>query len=102
MCLGAFLYVQSDAQFNLDGWAAYSWVLLYFVMICFEMTYGKKITSGIRFNSMWGPVLYTNLLAVTPMFALGMLMGDYRSVKPAGRREKAIQKSEKKDTSLPT
>lgn len=73
--------MQSDAQFHLDGWAAYTWVVLYFVMICFEMTYGKKITSGIRFNSMWGPVLYTNLLSVTPMFALGFMMGDYHKLE---------------------
>ena len=71
------MYVQTDSQFKLSGVAAYSWAILYFFMICFEMTYGKKITSGIKFNSMWGPVLYTNLLSVLPMFLLGWGMGDY-------------------------
>jgi len=62
----------------MDGLAAYSWAILYFVTICFEMTYGKKITSGVRFNSMWGPTFYTNFLSVAPMFCLGYLMGDFQ------------------------
>lgn len=61
----------------MDGLAAYSWAILYFVTICFEMTYGKKITSGVRFNSMWGPTFYTNFLSMLPMFLLGYAMGDF-------------------------
>ncbi|GAB5031638.1 Hypothetical protein NocV09_00601910 [Nannochloropsis oceanica] len=75
---GAYGYVQTDSQFKMDGLAAYSWAILYFVTICFEMTYGKKITSGVRFNSMWGPTFYTNFLSVAPMFCLGYLMGDFQ------------------------
>lgn len=62
----------------MDGIHAYFWAGLYFVMIVIEMTYGKKITAGIRFNSMWGAVMYTNLLSVVPMFLLGWAMGDYK------------------------
>jgi len=75
------MYVASDAQFKLDGVAAYSWAILYFVMICFEMLYGKKITNGVTFNSIWGNVLFTNLFSVLPMFLLGYLLGDYEKFK---------------------
>lgn len=83
IALGAYGYVQTDSQFKMDGLAAYTWAILYFVTICFEMTYGKKITSGIRFNSMWGPTFYTNFLSVTPMFLLGYLMGDFKDFSAA-------------------
>ena len=69
--------MQTDSQFKMDGLTAYSWAILYFVTICFEMTYGKKITSGVRFNSMWGPTFYTNFLSMLPMFLLGYAMGDF-------------------------
>ncbi len=65
----------------MDGLAAYSWAILYFVTICFEMTYGKKITSGVRFASMWGPTFYTNFLSLLPMFLLGYTMGDFDTFK---------------------
>ncbi len=75
---GAYGYVLTDSQFKMDGLTAYSWAILYFVTICFEMTYGKKITSGVRFNSMWGPTFYTNFLSVGPMFTLGYVLGDFK------------------------
>jgi hypothetical protein len=36
---GAFMYVQSDNQFKMNGVAAYSWAILYFIMICTEVRY---------------------------------------------------------------
>jgi hypothetical protein len=39
---------------------AYSWVVTYFFLITFEMTYGKKLTSSVKMDSVWGPVLYCN------------------------------------------
>ena len=41
------------------------------------MTYGKKLTSAVKMDSVWGPVLYCNLLAALPMFLLGYCNGDY-------------------------
>ena len=80
VAFGAFLYCTSDSQFNMNGLGAYSWVLLYFVLITFEMTYGKKLTSSVKMDSVWGPVLYCNLLAALPMFLLGYSNGDYEDV----------------------
>lgn len=77
IALGAYGFVLTDSQFKMDGVTAYTWAILYFVTICFDMTYGKKLTSGVHFNSMWGPTFYTNLLSITPMSLLGYVMGDF-------------------------
>ena len=77
---GAILYCMSDSEFNLNGWGAYYWVMIYFVLITFEMTYGKKLTSSVKMDSVWGPVFYCNLLAAFPMFLLGYTAGDYEGV----------------------
>ena len=74
---GAVFYCLSDSQFLLEGIGAYSWVIAYFFLITFEMTYGKKLTSSVKMDSVWGPVLYCNILACVPMFLLGYLGGDY-------------------------
>lgn len=77
---GAMLYCMSDSQFALNGLGAYTWVFIYFFLIVFEMTYGKKLTSTVKMDSVWGPVLYCNLLATIPMFLLGFLNGDYENI----------------------
>ena len=77
VALGAVLYCQSDSQLALNGIGAYTWVIIYFFLITFEMTYGKKLTSAVKMDSVWGPVLYCNLLAALPMFLLGYCNGDY-------------------------
>jgi GDP-mannose transporter len=80
VAFGALLYCMSDSQFAMQGLGAYSWVSLYFVLITFEMTYGKKLTSSVKMDSVWGPVLYCNALAALPMFLLGYSAGDYEGI----------------------
>ena len=80
VAFGAILYCLSDSEFLLNGWSAYSWVTIYFFLITFEMTYGKKLTSSVKMDSVWGPVLYCNLLAAFPMFFLGYSAGDFDDV----------------------
>lgn len=80
VALGALIYCISDSQFALNGIGAYTWVIIYFFLITFEMTYGKKLTSSVKMDSVWGPVLYCNLLAAVPMFLLGYTNGDYEGV----------------------
>ena len=74
---GALSYCMNDSQFLLHGFTAYSWVLTYFFLIIFEMTYGKKLTSTVKMNSLWGRVLYCNLLSIIPMFLIGYYNHDY-------------------------
>lgn len=67
-------YVATDRAFKLSGWGAYSWVSAYFVIISFEMAYGKHIVGPhLQFASMWGPTLYTNTISVPPMLAIGIM-----------------------------
>lgn len=80
VAVGALIYCMCDSQFALNGISAYSWVITYFFLITFEMTYGKKLTSSVKMDSVWGPVLYCNLLASLPMFLLGYSYGDYDGV----------------------
>lgn len=80
VAMGALLYCTSDSQLALNGLSAYTWVIIYFFLITFEMTYGKKLTSAVKMDSVWGPVLYCNLLAALPMFLLGYCNGDYQNI----------------------
>merc|ERR1712227_436594 len=67
--IGAIGYVLSDSEFKLHGFRAYGWVSMYLVVIIFEMTYAKHMISSVTFDSaIWGSVLYTNVLAIAPMF----------------------------------
>jgi GDP-mannose transporter len=78
--LGAVMYCLSDSEFAMNGLGAYSWALFYFVLIAFEMTYGKSLISSVKMDTVWGPVLYCNILSVVPMFLLGALAGDYTGI----------------------
>ena len=53
----------------MHGLRAYSWCAVYFISICLSDTCGKHLISGLQWRSMWGPVLYTNLLA-TPVMCM--------------------------------
>ena len=74
---GAVIYCLSDSAFAVNGISAYTCVIIYFVLIVVEMTYGKILTSNIKMESVWGPALYRNLLAAFPMFILGAINRDF-------------------------
>lgn len=80
VAVGAVIYCVTDSQFALNGWSAYSWVMTYFILITFEMTYGKQLTSSVKMETVWGSVLYCNILASGPMFLLGYFNGDFENV----------------------
>lgn len=71
--LFALGYVASDKAFAMHGLRAYSWCAVYFVSICLSDTCGKHLISGLQWRSMWGPVLYTNLLATPVMCTFGLV-----------------------------
>ena len=75
--VGAILYCLSDAQLPIDGMHGYKWAILYFLLITFEMTWGKKLASSVPMTSLWGPVLYCNLLSSLLLFVLGFVSGDF-------------------------
>ncbi|KAH8069104.1 nucleotide-sugar transmembrane transporter [Aureococcus anophagefferens] len=71
----ATAYVATDAQFVVEGIAGYSWCLLYFALICFEMTFGKHLVSSLRLG-VWESVWLTNMLALPMLWALAWVRGD--------------------------
>ena len=77
---GAVVYCMQDSEFAMSGFEAYYWAISYFFFITFEMTYGKKITSSVKMDSVWGPVLYCNFMASLPMFLLGYTNGEYDNI----------------------
>lgn len=77
---GAVLYCLSDSQLSLNGIYSYTWSIVYFSLILLEMTIGKELTSSVKMNSVWGPVLYCNFLSILPMFLLGYGNGDFDDV----------------------
>lgn len=79
---GAYTYVSLDSQFQLNGIAAYFWVGVWYVLICFQMAYGKVLEGNVKL-SMWGRVLYTNLLSVPATIGLGLFLGDFEPDKLA-------------------
>lgn len=82
VAIGALFYCLSDSQLALHGLSSYTWVVIYFVLITVEMTYGKKLTSSVKMESVWGPVLYCNFLSILPMFLLAYFQGDFVNVTP--------------------
>lgn len=81
VAVGAIMYCMTDSQFAMNGLQAYTWVSLYLLLIVFEMTYGKSLTSNVKMNSVWGPVLYCNALSVVPMFFIGWAKGELTGIE---------------------
>lgn len=45
---GAIFYIASDREFNINGLAAYYWALAWWVLLVFNLTYGKFLVSGLE------------------------------------------------------
>jgi len=84
IAIGAFGYVSSDAAFESSGFRAYTWVLVWFSALCFNMTYGKMILKQVK-TTTWGSVYYTNVISLLPMFAFGTIVagewGKYKKLE---------------------
>ena len=76
LVISAAGYVLSDHAFQMNGFAAYTWVALYFATISLEMAYAKHIIGSVEFDSMWGAVFHNNLAAIPMMMILGLSAGE--------------------------
>jgi len=88
--LFALGYVASYKAFAMHGLRAYSWCAVYFVSICLSDTCGKHLISGLQWRSMWGPVLYTNLLATPVMCMFGLVGGEGPRLLEAEWRQRGV------------
>lgn len=75
ICCGAIGYVLTDAAFEMSGMEAYTWAFIYFISLCFQMTYGKLMTSTIKMSN-WERTYYTNMLSFLPMLLFGLAVGE--------------------------
>jgi len=69
--IGALGYVLTDKAFQVGGLTAYTWVIVWFTSLCFNMTYGKMILKQVKSDNTWDSVYYTNILSLIPMFFFG-------------------------------
>ncbi|KAL8149656.1 GDP-fucose transporter 1-like [Apium graveolens] len=73
---GAVGYVATDYGFSLK---AYSWALVYLVMITTEMVYIKHMVTNLGLNT-WGFVYYNNLLSLMMAPLFWIATGEYTEV----------------------
>jgi len=78
--LGAFGYVSTDKAFELSGMEAYTWALIYFGSLSFQMTYGKIITNTLKLST-WENVYYTNILSLLPIATFGYVMQEHQKLQ---------------------
>jgi GDP-mannose transporter len=74
---GAICYIATDRDFQLNGVAAYYWAMLWWLVLIFQLTYGKFLVTGIQLKSLWTPVLFTNTLSILPALLLGAVSGEF-------------------------
>ncbi len=81
---GAMAYVLTDSEFVVGGFGAYSWVSLYFILICTLMTLGKQMMSGPnKLESIWSSVLLTNALSLPMLLAFSSVRGEFENIGEA-------------------
>lgn len=73
--VGCAVYCAVDAEFALQGLAAYAWVLVYVAFMALEMLLGKQITSSLDV-SLGTSVLLTNAVGLLPFLAIGAATGE--------------------------
>lgn len=81
LLIGAYGYISFDKEFKTSGWVAYTWVVLYFCVSCFSMTFGKYVMNQVPLKNMWSSVLYTNVLGLPMTLALGIYMGEVNGLR---------------------
>jgi len=74
------VYVGTDAEFLVNGPAAYTWISLYFLLICISMTLGKQLMSSAKV-SIWGSVLLTNGISLPMLLILTWCRGEFEGVE---------------------
>lgn len=73
--LGGFGYVSTDKEISLESLDTYKWVMIWFGIMCFNMTYGKQITNTVKL-SLWGNVHYSTFISLPFLFPYTILNGE--------------------------
>lgn len=52
---GAIGYIVTDREFQVKGLSAYFWVSVWWLVLVFQLTYGKFLVGGLKHKSLWTP-----------------------------------------------
>jgi len=77
--LFAGVYIRHDSGVMVDGASGYVWLLVWWVLLALQMTYGKWMTEKIEMTQ-WERVFYTNAFALPPTFLLFFVTGENAEV----------------------
>lgn len=71
----ASVYIMNDTGVSIDGSAGMFWLLVWWLLLAVQMTYGKHLTENISMTQ-WERVFYTNALAIPPTIVLYYATGE--------------------------
>ena len=71
----ASVYISNDTGVSIDGSAGMFWLLVWWLLLAVQMTYGKHLTENISMTQ-WERVFYTNALAIPPTIVLYYATGE--------------------------
>lgn len=84
--LGALAYAYTDSQYEVR---AYSWVLCWYIVFCFDQIYIKRVVDECKLSS-WSSSFYTNAFASVPSLLCAMGTSELDIVRGALTDSKAI------------
>ena len=77
--LAAYVYVRTDSTLGVEGSAGAAWLLIWWCLLAFQMTYGKHLTNAVEMSES-ERVFYSNALSLPPTAALCFVMGEHRDL----------------------
>jgi hypothetical protein len=77
--LAAYVYVRTDTTLGVEGSAGAAWLLFWWLLLAFQMTYGKHLTIAVEMSET-ERVFYNNALSLPPTAVLCFVMGEHRDL----------------------
>jgi GDP-mannose transporter len=68
--------------------SSYGWIVLWWLLLVFQLSYGNALVRSVPFESRWSPVLYNNLLSIP--FALVLAAASRESIEPGRLTGRAL------------
>ena len=75
----AYVYVRTDTTLGVEGSAGAAWLVFWWCLLAFQMTYGKHLTVAVEMSET-ERVFYNNALSLPPTAALCFVMGEHRDL----------------------
>ena len=79
MLVAAYVYVRTDTTLGVEGSAGAAWLLFWWGLLAFQMTYGKHLTVAVEMSES-ERVFYNNAMSLPPTVALCFVMGEHRDL----------------------